>query len=168
MRRKKKKIPKVKRVLVAGCRVGAQCRYDGSVEYDEKLMDKLREEDWFVRPVCPEMLGGLSIPRDPANIVGGDGFDVWEGKARVIDKRGRDMTNAYKRGARECLTIAKSIGATEAYLRERSPSCGVNVIVDEEGNEREGAGVLTALLESEGIEVLIYDEDREDEEEEEE
>jgi len=158
-RKKVQPVKQIKRVLVAGCRVGSQCRYDGVVERDEKLMKKMEDEEWFALPVCPEMLGGLSVPREPATIVGGDGDDVWEGNAHVVDARGRDITNAFKRGARECLTIARSMVATHAYLRERSPACGVNVICDEEGIEREGVGVLTALLEEEGIEVLIYDEE---------
>ena len=149
---------KVKRAVVSGCRMGAQCRYDGSVGQDEKLMKKIRDEEWFARPICPEMPGGLSVPRDPATIVGGEGEDVLEGKARVIDARGRDVTNAFLRGARECLNIARAVGATHAYLRERSPSCGVTVILDKEGNARPGKGVLAALLEREDIEVLIYDE----------
>jgi len=142
--------------------VGAQCRYNGIVIKDDKIMKQIKEEEWFARPVCPEMLGGLSIPRDPATIVGGDGHDVWDGNAKVIDKRGRNITNAFKRGARECLTIARAIGATHAYFKERSPSCGVTVICDEDGNERPGVGVTTALLEMEGIEVLVFDPEEEE------
>lgn len=150
---------KMKRALVSGCRYGAQCRYNGEIEQDDKLLKKIKDEEWFVRPICPEMLGGLSIPRDPSIIVGGDGYDVWEGNAKVIDARGRDLTKTYKRGARESLKMARSVGATHAYLRDRSPSCGVNVICDEHGNERPGKGVAAALLDIEGIEVLIYDPD---------
>ncbi len=156
---KNKEMKKIKRVLVAACRVGERCRYDGKIEQDEKLMEKIKKEEWFVRPVCAEMLGGLGTPRNPATIVGGDGHDVWEGKAHVIDDRGRDITDAFKQGARECLTIARAMGATHAYLRERSPSCGVTVICDENRNEKPGMGVLAALLYKEGIEVLIDDED---------
>ena len=152
-------IKKIQRVLVAGCLMGAQCRYDGSVGPDEKLMKKIKEGEWFARPVCPEMLGGLSVPRDPASIEGGGGEDVLDGKARVKDARGRDVTDAFLRGARECLRIARAVGATRVYLRERSPSCGVTIICDKDGNERHGKGVLTALFEREGIEVLIYDEE---------
>ena len=150
---------KMKRVIVSGCRMGAQCRYDGSVEQDDKLMKKVSEEGWFARPVCPEMLGGLSVPRDPASIEGGDGEEVLDGKARVMDARGRNVTNAFLRGARECLSIARAVGATHAYLRERSPSCGVTIICDKDGKERPGKGVLAALFEREDIEVLIYDEE---------
>ncbi|SUK31373.1 Uncharacterized conserved protein [Staphylococcus aureus] len=36
---------------------------------------------------CPELLGGLLIPREPAEIIGGDGFDVWNNVAKVITIR---------------------------------------------------------------------------------
>lgn len=41
--------------------------------------------------MCPEILGGFSTPREPAEIVGGNGEDVLDGKAKVIEKTGRDV-----------------------------------------------------------------------------
>ena len=46
--------------------------------------------------VCPEVIGGLPIPRDPAEIIGGNGFDVWKDQAKVWTTSGEDVTEAYK------------------------------------------------------------------------
>ncbi|MGX8004274.1 DUF523 domain-containing protein [Staphylococcus hominis] len=46
----------------------------------------------IAKPICPEILGGLSTPRNPAEIVGGDGFDVLENRAKIIDSQGNDVT----------------------------------------------------------------------------
>jgi uncharacterized protein YbbK (DUF523 family) len=110
-------------------------------------------------PVCPEQLGGLSTPRNPAEIVGGDGEDVLDGKARVIDNQGRDVTDAFIRGAYETYRIAKTIGADEAILKEKSPSCGSCWIYDGsfQGKKKPGVGVTTALLKRKGIKVISED-----------
>jgi uncharacterized protein YbbK (DUF523 family) len=106
-------------------------------------------------PVCPEQLGGLSTPRNPAEIVGGDGEDVLDGKARVMDRTGKDVTEAFIRGAYEALHLAKAVGAKEAILKEKSPSCGSCVIYDGtfQGKKKAGMGVTAALFQRHGIRV---------------
>jgi uncharacterized protein YbbK (DUF523 family) len=147
----------VAKKIVSACFAGIHCRYDGRHnEVDE--IQKLIKEGKAI-PVCPEQLGGLSTPRNPAEIVGGDGEDVLDGKARVIDNQGRDVTDAFIRGAYETYRIAKTIGADEAILKEKSPSCGSCWIYDGsfQGKKKPGAGVTTALLKRKGIKVISED-----------
>ena len=107
-------------------------------------------------PICPEVFGGLSIPRVPSEIQCGDGLDVIEGKTSVINLQGIDVTDEFMAGAYQVLKIAQSIGAKEALLTEKSPSCGCGVIFDGSFGEKlkEGDGVTTALLKKHGIKVV--------------
>ncbi len=106
-------------------------------------------------PVCPEQLGGLPTPRNPAEIVGGDGDDVLDGKARVIDLEGNDVTRQFLAGAEQALQLAQKVGATVAILKENSPSCGSSHVYDGSfsGNKKPGVGVTAALFRRNGIRV---------------
>jgi uncharacterized protein YbbK (DUF523 family) len=139
--------------VVSACLVGCHCRYDGASCDHEETQEQLRKG--MAIPLCPEQLGGLSTPRNPAEIVGGDGFDVLDGKARVIDNQGNDVTEAFIAGARQALELAKKAGATEAVLKENSPSCGSSRIYDGtfSGKKVAGAGVTAALFIRNGIQV---------------
>jgi len=103
-------------------------------------------------PVCPEQLGGLPTPRDPAEIQGGEGKDVLRGKAIVLDRTGRDVTSNFLRGAEEVLRLANLIGAKEAIFKAESPSCGCGAIISG-GKPRAGDGVTVSLLKKHGITV---------------
>ena len=103
-------------------------------------------------PLCPEELGGLPTPRPRAEIRGGDGADVLDGRARVIDEHGKDLTEAFIRGAEEVVRRAKESGARLAILKEKSPSCGVKRIYSG-GELTKGMGVTTAALVRAGITV---------------
>lgn len=106
--------------------------------------------------VCPEEDGGLGTPRPAAEIVGGDGHDVIEGRARVVTKAGDDVTDAYLAGARRALEAAQETGVTRAILKSRSPSCGRGLIYDGSFSRslQVGDGVTAALLASHGIEIV--------------
>lgn len=110
--------------------------------------------------VCPEDEGGLGTPRPPAEIVGGDGHDVIAGRARVVTRGGRDVTEEYLRGARLALERARTTGCKTAVLKARSPSCGKGCIYDGTFSRTTiaGDGVTTALLQANGIDV-VTDED---------
>jgi len=137
-------------ILCSACLAGIHCRYDGESREHTEILDLLALGELLL--VCPEQLGGLSTPRSKMSLRGGDGADVWEGKARVLDERGRDRTEALIRGSRECLILARRIGANRAILKEMSPSCGCyRVLVD--GKWVSGQGVCTALLTRSGIRV---------------
>jgi uncharacterized protein YbbK (DUF523 family) len=107
-------------------------------------------------PICPEQLGGLSTPRPPALIVNGDGEDVICGRAQVINELGEDVTEAFLKGARESLSLAKLMGAHKAFLKARSPSCGLRTPYCS-SDTGYGIGVTAALLLRNGIEVIEVD-----------
>ncbi|MGE5528466.1 MAG: DUF523 domain-containing protein [Patescibacteria group bacterium] len=134
-------------ILVSACLLGEACRYDRSHCRHEGVA-RLAAEGRAI-PVCPEMLGGLGAPRPPAEIVGGDGAAVLNGRAKVVDREGRDLTGAFVYGAELALAEAKRHGAAAALLKEGSPSCGVRRI----NGGTPGKGVTAALLELEGLAV---------------
>ncbi|PRX35571.1 uncharacterized protein YbbK (DUF523 family) [Orenia metallireducens] len=145
-------------IAVSSCLLGEDCRYSGNNNYDRRITELLEDEE--VISICPEVLGGLSTPRPPAEIQGGDGKGVLEGIARVIDKEGNDVTVSFIEGARESLALIKEHGCSLAILKAKSPSCGSRVIYDGSfsGNKKAGVGVTTALLQKEGIEVFNEEE----------
>jgi len=140
-------------ILVSACLCGVHCRYDGAAKTDEEIARLVREGKAL--PVCPEQLGGLPVPRLPAEIQSGDGEAVLLGLARVRNKEGADVTQEFVRGAEETLLIARLSGAERAILKANSPSCGCGAIYDGtfSGAKRAGDGVAAALLRRRGVDV---------------
>lgn len=140
--------------LVSSCLAGLKVRYNGT-DCLQGAVAKLVREHMAVT-VCPELLGGFATPREPAEIVGGEGEDVLEGKAKVIDKSGFDVTELYIKGAYETLRIAREVGAVKVVLKEFSPSCGSTMIYNGTftGEKIAGKGVTSALLRKEGFQVI--------------
>ncbi len=138
-------------VIVSACLVGISCRYDGSDKKNEQLIDDLK--DAVIIPICPEQMGGLSTPRDSSEIDIGDGNNVISDNSRVVTKMGKDLTGNFLHGAGEVLRVTRIGNVKRAYLKERSPSCGVKTIM-KNGKEMKGMGVLTALFMMEDIEVF--------------
>ncbi|WP_030167259.1 DUF523 domain-containing protein [Spirillospora albida] len=146
----------MERVLVSSCLAGRPVRYDGGARpVASGVFDRWRSEGRLV-PVCPEVSGGLPVPRPPAEIVGGDGTAVLDGTARVLANTGEDVTAAFLQGARQALDAARRAGVRVAVLKESSPSCGTARIYDGTftGRTVPGHGVTTALLERAGIRVF--------------
>ncbi|HHT9119442.1 MAG TPA: DUF523 domain-containing protein [Candidatus Hypogeohydataceae bacterium YC41] len=137
-------------ILISGCLVGLECRYDGTSERNDPLLEALKDRSLV--PVCPEQFGGLPTPRARAEIVGGDGHDVLAQRARVMDETGRDVTLPFIKGAKEALKLSQLLGIKEAYLKRKSPSCGLGAIW-RKGQLVQGDGVCTALLSKNGIKV---------------
>ncbi|MBB6446375.1 DUF523 domain-containing protein [Bacillus benzoevorans] len=141
-------------IVVSACLAGLEVKYNGSHNLNNKI------NEWFTEkkaiPVCPEVLGGLSIPREPAEIAGGTGEDVLDGKAKVMTNSGKDVTEQFIAGAEETLKIVKETGAKIIILKERSPSCGSSMIYkgNFNGEKTAGNGVTAALLKRNGIIVV--------------
>jgi uncharacterized protein YbbK (DUF523 family) len=139
-------------VLVSACLIGEACRFDGRSKRSERVLAALEGKE--VVPVCPEVGGGMPIPRAPVELSGGTGVDVWAGRARALEREaGVDRTDAFLRGARLALEAARKFGATVALLKEKSPSCGTQRVY-EAGVLRPGEGITAALLRAEGMTVL--------------
>ncbi|MET8006924.1 DUF523 domain-containing protein [Nonomuraea glycinis] len=150
----------MERILVSACLMGRRVRFDGGAKTssDERLAAWLREGRLV--PFCPEVEGGLGIPRPAAEIEGGaGGAAVLSGAARVLAADGSDVTAAFVSGARAALEAARACGARLAVLKEGSPSCGALTIYDGtfSGRRTAGQGVTTALLERAGIRVFTED-----------
>lgn len=129
---------------VSACLLGENCKYNGGNNESKKLKDYV--EGHTVVPVCPEVMGGLPTPRDPAEIAGGV----------VRQKSGRSVDEEFRAGARAALKKIKDAGAELAILQSRSPSCGVKEIYDGTftGHLVKGKGVFAAILEEEGIRAM--------------
>ena len=110
-------------VMISACLLGVCCRYDGGHSLCPGLLDFVSSCPFM--PFCPEQLGGLSTPRPPADIREGDGRDILAGRARLISDKGRDVTEAFKKGAQEALRLATMAGVKIAIMKDRSPSCGL-------------------------------------------
>lgn len=132
------------KIIVSGCLLGCDCRYKGDNCKCEELV-ALAEKHTLI-PVCPEQMGGLSTPRDPAEIVGD----------KVISNKGKDVTYEYTKGAELALYIAEVNNADVAVLKANSPSCGKGIIYDGTftGNKREGNGVAAEMFTNAGYSVF--------------
>lgn len=131
------------KILVSACLLGENCKYSGGNNLSEKLVEMLKGHE--VIPVCPEVLGGLPIPRAPGEIV--------DGVVRNAD--GTSVDYEYRHGAQLCLEIALEEDVDCAVLQSRSPSCGVGIIYDGTFSHVKipGNGVFAQLLIDNGIKV---------------
>ena len=145
-------------IVVSSCLAGLRVRYDGTDCLDEAMEKQLKGKK--VQSVCPELLGGFSTPREPAEIIGGDGYDVLDGKAVVKDCKGNDVTQMYIDGAYKALDFIKSLQAEMVVLKENSPSCGSSLIYTGhfDGTKMDGVGVTTAILRRNSIKVVSEEE----------
>ncbi|NIM92810.1 MAG: DUF523 domain-containing protein [Anaerolineales bacterium] len=143
-------------ILISACLLGERVRYDG--EYILKDQPQLTQwqNEGRVISICPEVAGGLPIPRPPAEITTGEGATVLDGQAKVMDIHGEDKTEAFISGAQAALNAAIEGNAQVVILKENSPSCGSTNTYDGtfSGTLVRGRGVTAALLEREGIRVF--------------
>jgi uncharacterized protein YbbK (DUF523 family) len=142
---------------VSACLLGVNCRYDGKNKKSRSLLKRLEFKE--ILPICPEQLGGLPTPRPASRIVRGDGFDVLNGNAKVINILGTDNTKAFIDGAYTVLDILKINNITSCYLKNKSPSCGIGTTKLSIFQrylfpiKKHIIGVLAALLIREGYQV---------------
>jgi uncharacterized protein YbbK (DUF523 family) len=130
--------------LVSGCLIGLACRYDGRVKECPECCRALAGKRYV--PVCPERMGGLPTPREPADLIGGDGGAVLSGSARVLTRSGIDVTANFLAGAEQVLRLAREPRVAGVFLKAGSPSCGAGRVL----------GVTAALLRREGFAVLEF------------
>ena len=132
-------------ILVSACLLGVPCRYDGRSVPRAPLVEAAERGVRLV-PFCPEIYGGLPTPRVPAERRGDE----------VVARDGRDVTQAYRRGAAEALRLCRLLHCEAAILKEKSPSCGCGRVYDGtfSGTLVEGDGVTAALLKENGVPVI--------------
>lgn len=132
------------KIMISACLTGENCKYDGGNNKDEKLLEKLEGHTLIL--VCPEVMGGLPVPRIPSEIRDNE----------VINKEGKSVDREFRLGARKCLEIARKEQPDMVILKSRSPSCGVKQHYDGTftGTLTDGPGVTAELLLQNGFHVV--------------
>ena len=137
------------KVLISACLAGINCKFNGENNLlSSGILDEISKR-YHLLFICPEVFGGLSTPREPAEMKGG----------LVVTKTAKDVSENFKFGAEICLKIAKLNGCKKAILKARSPSCGSGQIYDGSFSKKLifGDGVAAKLLKENGI--LVFSED---------
>ncbi|MCD6162071.1 MAG: DUF523 domain-containing protein [candidate division Zixibacteria bacterium] len=137
--------------LISACLVGLRCRYDGRTKTLPNLAEY--ENKYNLTPVCPEIEGGLDVPRPKSWIENGSGKDVLDGNTIVVNENGQDVSLSYLDGAKKVLELARSKDARVAILKSKSPACGCGQVYNADKLVN-GNGVTAELLMSHGIKVI--------------
>lgn len=132
------------KIMVSACLLGENCKYNGGNNLNPELLRLLAGHT--VIPVCPEVLGGLPVPRIPAEIVNG----------AVVNREGISVDNAFRRGAEKALELAAAEQPDLIILQSRSPSCGAGQIYDGtfSGTLVRGKGVFAEMAVNAGFRVM--------------
>ena len=132
------------KIMVSACLLGENCKYDGGNNRNEALLEKLAGHE--IIPICPEVAGGLPVPRIPVEIVNG----------RAVNRNGEGVDDAFRKGAEKTLEIAEREKPDLIILQSRSPSCGVNEIYDGTftGKKIPGHGIFADMAISAGYKVI--------------
>lgn len=136
----------MEKILVSSCLLGTPVRYDGTGQKLVHPQITTWQQQGLIVPLCPEVAGGLSTPRAPAEI----------SHDKVITNDGEDVTAAFKLGAQQALQLCLLHNIRFALLKESSPSCGRNTIYDgsHRGIKIAGMGLTAALLATNGVKVF--------------
>ena len=139
-------------ILISACLIGMNCKYNKKNNYNEKALKLVKSGQAI--PICPEQLGGLPTPRDPAEI------KIVDDKRRVFDSKNKDVTEQFSKGADEVLKLVRELNIKKVILQSRSPSCGVGKIYSGnfDGKLVHGNGILAQMLLDDGIEVFDIEE----------
>lgn len=135
----------MEKIIVSACLLGEKVRYDGKTKLlDHPLMKRWQEEGRIVG-ICPEIAGGLAIPRPAAE----------QQNDRVVTIQGQDVTDAFTKGAKQALQLVNDHNIKFALLKANSPSCGNQQIYDGSFSNTliDGSGVTAKLLSKNGVKV---------------
>jgi uncharacterized protein YbbK (DUF523 family) len=139
---------------MSACLCGLKTRYDGRTA-PHKVLSAISAR-CSVIPVCPEILGGLGIPRPRCSFRGGDGAAVLAGTAGIFDDDGIDRTREFIVGAQEAVRAIVLAKPQLTIFKEGSPSCGVRRVTVDLVKSK-GCGMVTALLTGLGMSILSED-----------
>lgn len=144
------------KLLVSACLLGDPVRYDGKSKPQSHAGLAALVAQGRVLGFCPEVAGGLPIPRMAAEIQAADGARVIAGEAKVKTGDGSDVTRFFLSGAQQALALCELHRIGVAVLTESSPSCGSGKIYDGSFTRSTiaGDGVTTALLRQHDIRVF--------------
>jgi len=132
------------KIMISACLLGENCKYNGGNNQNTDILRLLSGHTLI--PVCPEILGGLSVPRIPAEIVNGV----------VINRENISVDEPFRRGAEKALEFAEKERPDLIILQSRSPSCGAKEIYDGtfSGKLIPGQGVFAELALRSGFHVM--------------
>lgn len=112
------------KIGISSCMYGSNFRYNGKGYDITKHIGRDRSNFiWY--PICPEVNGGLGIPRSPIHVSGESGDNVWDGSGRIRDRSGRDQTDKLISGCVDGLRQLKENQIKVYIFMEGSPSCGI-------------------------------------------
>ena len=149
------------RVLVSACMIGHPTGWEGEPYPSTSVQELAALPNVRAVPFCPEQVT-LGTPRPLTIITGGDGYDVLDGNAKVLDTDGVDRTKALLTGAQALLEHAQRERVELCLMLDLSDSCGSNVIYDGHHTPkkyREGVGVSIAMLLRAGFPVISQRDD---------
>lgn len=131
-------------MCLSQCLLGENCKYNGGNNYNQSVIDFVADKQ--VLPVCPEVAGGLPIPREPVELVSGS----------VRDADGKAYDSAFQLGIAKTLERLEGQEIELAILQSRSPSCGVNQIYDGtfSGQKVSGSGLFAKAMKERGYQVI--------------
>ena len=135
------------KILISACLVGQPVRYDGKSNHiNHDILEKWQVQGLLL-PLCPEVSGGLQIPRAPAEI---------QINGKIKTQKNVDVTAEFQQGAEIALKAVLKHKIKVAVLTEKSPSCGGKFIYNGQFNRTliEGKGLTAKLLEDNGIKVF--------------
>lgn len=134
------------KIIVSACLLGDNVKYNGLNNKNKELIEYLK--DFEIIKICPEVLGGLPIPRNPSEIRAG----------KVFNNKDIDVTDFFTNGALKILEIVKKENIKIAILKDGSPSCGNTYIYDGTFSQKKinGLGITSKLLRENG--VIIFNE----------
>lgn len=133
------------KIAVSACLLGHNCKYSGGNNRSQKVLDYIAGHE--VIPVCPEVTGGLPVPRVPVELKNG----------RAINRNGEDVTDFFLKGVEK--EMAKMQDIDLAILQPRSPSCGCKQIYDGTFSKTliDGKGMFAQALAEAGIPLMDGD-----------
>ena len=112
------------RILMSAYLAGITCGYDGTANGEYPSALKILNYDTVkVIRFCPEEFS-FGSPREMCDIHGGTGFDVLDGKAKLISETGIDRTEGIIKASQKMLDIAVQERIEIAVLMDISAACG--------------------------------------------
>ncbi len=137
----------MEKILVSACLLGIDSKYNGDNNKNEKIISLM--DKYILIPFCPEIMGGLSTPREPSEIIDNN----------IITKSGNNVTENFIKGAKESLKLAEMYNIKTAVMKSRSPSCGYKKIYDGTFTSTitDGNGITAELFLKNGIKILTED-----------
>lgn len=135
------------KIAVSACLLGHDCKYSGGNNRSQKVLDYIEGHE--VIPVCPEVTGGLPVPRVPVELRNG----------KAINAHGEDVTEFFQRGVEKTMGRLAGQNIDLAILQPRSPSCGCKQIYDGTFTKTliNGKGMFAQALDKAGIPMLDGD-----------